>query len=232
MELVVRDYMKRMEREKWEAFNSSKNARMSLDHHVVRENMLFNFETNHYSTGDRSGIGDPRSNQVKKSDVFTIEAGSRDSKEEAWNCKGAASKAFPSIIRDLRQEYKANFFILLETHVSGTRGKQIRDKMGFDKSCVVDAIGHSGGWPFTWKRGNLAERLDRGLSNLEWQIAFPEAYVKHLSMFNSDHSPICLQLSNAVTQNRRRRPFRFLAAWITHPDFGNFGDAAWNVKNS
>ncbi|XP_016168765.1 uncharacterized protein LOC107611342 [Arachis ipaensis] len=75
--------------------------------------------------------------------------------------KGAGSKAFPSIIRDLRQEYEANFFFLLETHVSGTRGKQIRDKMGFDKSFVVDAM-----------------------------------------------------------------------AWITHPDFGKFVDASWNVKNS
>ncbi|RYR72069.1 hypothetical protein Ahy_A02g006258 [Arachis hypogaea] len=68
----------------------------------------------------------------------------------SWNCRGAGSKAFPSIIRDLRQEYDANFFILLETHVSGPRGKQIRDKMGFDKSFVVDAMGHSGGIWCLW----------------------------------------------------------------------------------
>ncbi|XP_057746431.1 uncharacterized protein LOC130965690 [Arachis stenosperma] len=314
MELMVKEYMKRMEREKWEAFNSSKNARMMLDQHVVRENMLFNTEMSHYSLDERAEIGEPKGNQVKKSDVLMIEAGSRDSIEETSSRgrigpdhgaparKGTGSKAFPSIIRDLRQEYEANFFFLLETHVSGSRGKQIRDKIGFDKSFVVDAMGHSGGiwclwdssvwnvdvldhdrqyvhlqvsgknsiswlliavygspqrvtrralwnslegyarnvnlpwcllgdfnamlhdykkhggtmnnnqsacrefqecisnsglvdlgysgWPFTWKIRNHAERLDRGLSNLEWQISFPEAYVKHLPMLKSDHSPI------------------------------------------
>ncbi|RYR16350.1 hypothetical protein Ahy_B04g073348 [Arachis hypogaea] len=218
--------------------------------------------------------------------------------KQNWNCRGAGSKAFPSIIRDLRQEYGANLFFLLETHISGARGKQVRDKMGFDKAFVVDAVGHAGGiwclwdsavwrvdilnhdrqfihlkisdassnstpwlitavygspqritrrtlwatikayassvnlpwcllgdfnamlhdhekrggarynhqsackefqecvstsglidlgysgWPFTWKRGTLAERLDRGFSNVDWQIAFPEACVKHLPMLN------------------------------------------------
>ncbi|XP_072066946.1 uncharacterized protein [Arachis hypogaea] len=167
----------------------------------------------------------------------------------SWNYRGAGSKTFPSIIRDLRQQYGANLFFLLETHISGTQGKQIRDKMGFDKSFVVDAVGHVGGdfnamlhnhekrggarnnsqsackefqecvsncglvdldysgWPFTWKRGNLEERLDRGLSNLDWQIAFPEACVKHLPMLKSDHSPIYLQLSNTMIQNRGRPSF-------------------------
>ncbi|XP_029152412.1 uncharacterized protein [Arachis hypogaea] len=98
-------------------------------------------------------------------------------------------------------------------------------------TCGLVDLGYSG-WPFTWKKGNLAKRLDRGLSNLEWQIAFPGAYVKHLPMLKSDHSPICLQLHIAMTQNRGRRPFCFHAAWITHPDFGNVVDTSWNVKNS
>ncbi|XP_025608011.1 uncharacterized protein [Arachis hypogaea] len=262
----------------------------------------------------------------------------------SWNCRGVGSKAFPSIIRDLRKEYEASFLFLLETHVSGSRGKQIRDRLGFDSSFVVEAVGHSGGiwclwdslvwnvdvvehdrqyvhlkisgnnsstwlltavygspqrgprralwnslesyantvnlpwcllgdfnamlhnhekrggginssqgackefqectsncglidlgysgWPFTWKREELTERLDRGLSNLDWQITFPEASVKHLPMLKSDHSPICLQLSNSMIQNRGRRPFRFLASWITHPEFGKLVDTSWNVKNS
>ncbi|KAL1300646.1 uncharacterized protein LOC107613288 [Arachis ipaensis] len=39
------------------------------------------------------------------------------------------------------------------------------------QACVSDCglldLGYSG-WPFTWKRGNLVESLDRGLSNLDW----------------------------------------------------------------
>ncbi|KAL4293818.1 hypothetical protein AHAS_Ahas18G0166100 [Arachis hypogaea] len=83
------------------------------------------------------------------------------------------------------------------------------------QSCVADCrlldLGFMG-WPFTWKRGNLVERLDRGLSNLNWQITFLEAVVKHLPNLNSDHSPICLQHTMAPTHNRNRRPFRFVAA--------------------
>ncbi|XP_052112461.1 uncharacterized protein LOC127744218 [Arachis duranensis] len=178
----------------------------------------------------------------------------------SWNCRGVGSKTFPSLIRDLRHEYSANLFFLLETHVNGIRGNQIRHKIGFDQSFVVDATGHAGGiwclwdssvwkvdvlehdkqfvhlkitgWPYTWKRANLAERLDRGLSNLDWQIQFPEAIIKHMPMLKSDHSPICLQLFPTFSQNRRRRPFRFLAAWISHPDFGNVVNTSWNIQGS
>ncbi|XLU33424.1 hypothetical protein S245_069490 [Arachis hypogaea] len=56
----------------------------------------------------------------------------------------------------MRQEYGANFFFLLETHVSSARGEQIRKNMGFDKSFVVDVVGHARGiwclWDSsTWK---------------------------------------------------------------------------------
>ncbi|XP_016168352.1 uncharacterized protein LOC107610882 [Arachis ipaensis] len=98
-------------------------------------------------------------------------------------------------------------------------------------ACGLIDLGFAG-WPYTWKRGNLAERLDRGLSNLEWQLAFPEAIVKHMPLLKSDYSPICLQLSPVSEQNRGRRPFRFLAAWITHPDFGNAVGASWNIQGS
>ncbi|RYR02631.1 hypothetical protein Ahy_B06g081431 isoform A [Arachis hypogaea] len=61
-----------------------------------------------------------------------------------WNCRGAGGKSFHSLIRDMQKEYDANFIILLETHVSGMKGKKIRDKMGFDGSFIVEAVGHSG----------------------------------------------------------------------------------------
>ncbi|RYR24559.1 hypothetical protein Ahy_B02g058063 [Arachis hypogaea] len=237
-----------------------------------------------------------------------------------WNCRGAGGKSFHSLIRDMRKEYDAHFIILLETHVSGMKGKKIRDKMGFDGSFIVEAVGHSGGiwclwdagiwdvvvldyshqlvhlqvscnnsdswllsacygspqratrrslwsnirsladntilpwcllgdfnailhdherqgdssrvisgacneiigWPFTWKRGNLVERLDRGLSNLNWQLKFPEAYLKHLPLLKSDHSPICLKFAADPSPNRGKRPFRFLAAWLSHPNFNDW----------
>ncbi|XP_072084715.1 uncharacterized protein [Arachis hypogaea] len=88
------------------------------------------------------------------------------------------------------------------------------------------------GWPFTWRRGNIVERLDRGLNNLEWKLSFPEGILRHLPNFNSDHSPICLQLHTASFQNRNRRPFRFVAAWLAHPDFSNLVSNSWDVSSS
>ncbi|KAL4393983.1 hypothetical protein AHAS_Ahas02G0106500 [Arachis hypogaea] len=83
------------------------------------------------------------------------------------------------------------------------------------QSCLSDCglvdIGYTG-WPFTWRRGNFVERLDRGLTKLNWHIAFPKAIIKHLSIFKSDHAPLCLQLTNSVLNNRQRKSFCFIAA--------------------
>ncbi|RYR46846.1 hypothetical protein Ahy_A07g032688 [Arachis hypogaea] len=81
-----------------------------------------------------------------------------------WNCRGAGGKGFPTLIRDLRRNYEAHLIILLETHVSGDRGKIIRNKMGFDSCCVEEARGHSGGvWDAnklrTWLPEELVEKI-------------------------------------------------------------------------
>ncbi|XP_025635616.1 uncharacterized protein [Arachis hypogaea] len=86
--------------------------------------------------------------------------------------------------------------------------------------------------PELFRRGNLVERLDRGLSNLNWQLKFPEAYLKHLPLLKSDHSPICLKFAADPSPNRGKRPFRFLAAWLSHPNFNELVHQSWHVKNS
>ncbi|XP_016195543.1 uncharacterized protein LOC107636557 [Arachis ipaensis] len=98
-------------------------------------------------------------------------------------------------------------------------------------SCGLIDLGYDG-WPFTRKRGNLVERLDRGLSNLDWQIRFPEARIIHLPPLKSDHNPICLQLETTSFPNRGRRPFRFQAAWLTYPDFKNVVNSSWSIESS
>ncbi|KAL4327888.1 hypothetical protein AHAS_Ahas13G0145100 [Arachis hypogaea] len=74
----------------------------------------------------------------------------------SWNCRGAGGRTFPALIRDIRREYDANFLILLETHISGTKGEYVRNKIRLDSSFVVEPTGHSGGiwclWDSsTWK---------------------------------------------------------------------------------
>jgi hypothetical protein len=57
------------------------------------------------------------------------------------------------------------------------------------------------GWPLTWQRGNLCERLDRAIEKLDWQIRFHQASIHHLHYLKSDHRPLCLKLSAAPALN-------------------------------
>ena len=50
---------------------------------------------------------------------------------------------------------------------------------------------------FTWTNGrdgsqNIMERLDRGVANGPWRLLFPQALVKHLQQYASDHASIVL----------------------------------------
>lgn len=83
------------------------------------------------------------------------------------------------------------------------------------------------GSPFTWKNGRLQQHLDRVLINMLWRMKFQGASVFHLPFFKSDHRAILLQLKSKRKPNKRRRPFRFLAAWLTHKDFPNLMGNSW-----
>ncbi|CAN1140426.1 hypothetical protein LINPERHAP2_LOCUS11854 [Linum perenne] len=47
---------------------------------------------------------------------------------------------------------------------------------------------------FTWFRGTLLERLDRGMINGEWKVIFPLAKIRHLRRIYSDHRPIIFRI--------------------------------------
>lgn len=51
---------------------------------------------------------------------------------------------------------------------------------------------------YTWTnnqkgRANIAERLDRGLVNIQWALQYPNSAVFHLPRFSSDHMPILMR---------------------------------------
>lgn len=50
---------------------------------------------------------------------------------------------------------------------------------------------------FTWKHGQLLERLDRVLCNTSWQGLFPEASVTHLPLQPYDHCGLWVRTSMA-----------------------------------
>lgn len=99
-------------------------------------------------------------------------------------------------------------------------------RMGF-----VD-LGYIGS-KFTWARGKsqatkIQRRLYRAICNVDKRTDWPEATVQHLPRIQADHAPILMSLMNIYHQNRANRPFRFIAAWMDHPDFSKTVEANWD----
>ncbi|KAL4353175.1 hypothetical protein GQ457_06G017320 [Hibiscus cannabinus] len=80
---------------------------------------------------------------------------------------------------------------------------------------------------FTWRRGNLFQRLDRCLCSSRWQQVFPWSEVQHLLTLGSDHRPI-LPNTKRINTHSGARPFRYLSVWNDHPDFHKFLQSVWD----
>jgi hypothetical protein len=81
-----------------------------------------------------------------------------------------------------------------------------------------------------WGPNCIRERLDRGIANISWRLAFPEATILHLGVIKFNHAPILLDTnpSNPFTS----RPFRFEAAWARDSGCYRVIEEAWkeNVR--
>lgn len=106
----------------------------------------------------------------------------------------------------------------------------IRSSLAFKNTVAECDLIDAGfqGYPYTWHHGDLEERLDRMLINIHWRLRFSKRTIFHLPPFKSDHRPLLIQFTAEKVGNRRRRPFRFLAAWLTHDDFKRFMQCSWS----
>jgi len=103
-----------------------------------------------------------------------------------------------------------------------------------DNSGLVD-LGFSGP-KFTWARGRTPAtrkeaRLDRGLCNAAWRVHFPNGEVRHLIQAGSDHCPLLISTGGFVDSGRLNKPFRFQAAWTTHPQFEAVIQTNWSTSH-
>ena len=57
--------------------------------------------------------------------------------------------------------------------------------------CGLENLGYTGDL-FTWRRGEICERLDRAVCNIAWSNKFPRAAVINEEHVRSDHRPIVL----------------------------------------
>ncbi|MBA0880293.1 hypothetical protein Goshw_018432 [Gossypium schwendimanii] len=84
--------------------------------------------------------------------------------------------------------------ILSPNDKKSDRGKSKRCTFfsNFVDSCNLQDLWFIG-LAFTWKIGNIYERLDRALANDTWVSSFPHCIVYHLPLIKSDHRPILLR---------------------------------------
>ncbi|XP_029146874.1 uncharacterized protein [Arachis hypogaea] len=85
---------------------------------------------------------------------------------------------------------------------------------------------------FTWfckiqRNKEIVKRLDRACCTTEWRLLFPEAFVEVLSRSHSDHCPLLIRCQE-VPIKKGNQPFRFQAAWATHPDYKAIVQKSWD----
>ncbi|XP_057790792.1 uncharacterized protein LOC131007895 [Salvia miltiorrhiza] len=82
------------------------------------------------------------------------------------------------------------------------------------------------GRKFTWYQpcGGSKSKLDRFLVNQEWIKTWPSSFGRGLQRSMSDHCPLLL---STIYRDWGPKPFRFINAWISHPDFKNLVQEVW-----
>ncbi|KAK8625974.1 hypothetical protein V6N13_133631 [Hibiscus sabdariffa] len=85
------------------------------------------------------------------------------------------------------------------------------------------SLGHGGE---ILSESHLHQRLDRWLVNAHQCLSFMEAFVTHLDRLGSNHQPLLVSLKEDENDGISR-PFRFINAWQSHPDFHGFLETVW-----
>jgi hypothetical protein len=93
--------------------------------------------------------------------------------------------------------------------------------------CELADIGFSGD-EFTWQRGRIRERLDRGTANAGWNTLFPNAQLINGEMVKSDHRPLIVNTEGCSSfALPRSGPRRFEARWLKEETVEEIVQAAW-----
>ena len=96
--------------------------------------------------------------------------------------------------------------------------------------CGLHDMGFIGD-PFTWRRGRIRERLDRGLVNDAWANLFTDAALQNLEFNHSDHRPLLVDTkfyTHSTAGQNNMQVKRFEARWLRERSFEETVTAAWN----
>jgi hypothetical protein len=96
------------------------------------------------------------------------------------------------------------------------------------KDCELEDMGYLGDL-FTWRRGKLRERLDRGVVNDQWNNAFPFASLVNSETTRSDHRPLLVDAEYLSNLHACKEiPRRFEARWLHEEAVEEMVKAAWD----
>ena len=95
-------------------------------------------------------------------------------------------------------------------------------------------LGYSGS-KFTWAKGNwdntaIKRRLDKGIANNSWRLAYLKAGISHLGAIKSNHTLILLDTN--PNEEFAHRPFKFKVAWLRDDSCVPMIENAWNTEAS
>ncbi|XP_057738256.1 uncharacterized protein LOC130955425 [Arachis stenosperma] len=167
-EKEILNRMREIEKQQWEAFDMTKRVNVLFEDNIAKSEFMCDHSSKRPLSVKMKGKNVEVESPKKPPDLST-------------GVPGAGGKGFPTLIRDLRRNYEAHLIILLETHISGDRGKIIRNKIGFDSCCVEEARGHSGGiwvlWDFHyWKVEAIQQHIQfihlkiEGRDSMPWML--------------------------------------------------------------
>ena len=129
-----------------------------------------------------------------------------------------------------------NFIVNEEEQLGGNKGGS--SSINYLKELLFELNAMDLGYSrnkFTWARGkwgkaSIKRRLDRGVANISWRLAYPRATITHLGAIKSDHAPILLDTN--PSDSFVHRPFRFEAVWLRDDRCSDVIEEAWKGKVS
>ncbi|XP_020203003.1 uncharacterized protein LOC109788639 [Cajanus cajan] len=129
-----------------------------------------------------------------------------------WNCRGAGSRGFSSLMNDLIKEYNIGMLCLMETHISGEKALRVINRISLDKSFLVHANGQAGGLWCLW-------------DSRQWHLDILEnnSQFIHLKILNGEKPWYCT-LVYASPQPQGR-----ISLWNDLSRIGNLIDGPWNL---
>lgn len=120
--------------------------------------------------------------------------------------------------------------ILSNEEKEGGNQRPLRYMQAFQEA-LLDDLGFVGD-KFTWQRGRIRERLDRGVVNDTWRQIYPNAAMVHMGYSDSDHRPILLDTEYHMARSDVVRQKRFEARWIEEKTFTKVAANDWSMTEA